>query len=135
LIATHKPDSFRMGNASFNDQSACATQASNSLDVQRSMFDVRCSPAPGENKIGLSLRRFRPPRASHIEFRDNKPALLRSEVFTGAILETRGPFFSSGNWWHAGQWAREEWDVETSDGSLFRIFRSSAGCFLEGVYD
>ena len=83
----------------------------------------------------LQLRRFRPPRPSHIEFRDNKPALLRSDLFIGPIVETRGPFFSSGNWWDAGRWAREEWDVETADGSLFRIFRSSEGCFVEGIYD
>jgi len=130
LIATHKPDSFRMGVASFNDE----RPGENSLALQRSMLDVRSSVTQG-NKIGLSLRRFRPPRPSHVEFRDNKPTLLRSEVFTGAIMETRGPFFSSGNWWDAGQWAREEWDVETSDGSLFRIYRSSEGCFLEGFYD
>jgi protein ImuB len=142
LIATHKPDSFRMAAPVFNDgqenrtREAFDFQKGNPLDVQGSMFDVRCSQTQGqENKIGLSLRRFRPPRPSHVEFRDSKPALLRSEVFIGAIVETRGPFFSSGNWWDNGQWAREEWDVETSDGSLFRIFRSSEGCFVDGIYD
>jgi protein ImuB len=138
LIATHKPDSFRMAVPGFNDpaQRASQTSPSQPLDVQRSMFDVQCSPAQSQkNKIGLSLRRFRPPQPSHIEFRDNKPALLHSEVFIGPIVETRGPFLSSGNWWDSGIWAREEWDVETSDGSLFRIFRSSEGCFVEGVYD
>jgi protein ImuB len=89
----------------------------------------------GKQKIGLQLRRFRPALLSHIEFRDEKPSLLRSHVFTGAIVYTRGPFFSSGNWWDSGRWAREEWDIETSDGSLFRIFRSAEGCFVEGVYD
>jgi len=137
LIATHKPDSFRIAVASFNDQTPSAEKIpdaqENSFEVQRSMFDVRCSQT--SEKIGLSLRRFRPPRPSHIEFRDHKPALLRSDIFIGPIVEIRGPFFSSGNWWDSGQWAREEWDVETSDGSLFRIFRSSEGCFVEGIYD
>jgi len=104
------------------------------FDVQRSMFDVRCSPVQG-NKVGLPLRRFRPPRPLHIEFRNDKPALLHSEVFIGPVVEIRGPFLSSGHWWDADRWAREEWDVETSDGSMFRIFRSSEGCFMEGVYD
>ena len=153
LLATHKPDSFRMAAPAFDNHSQPAPQPSpfprrsggrgeealrvpgkNTSDVRGSMFDVSCSPAQGQ-KIGLSLRRFRPPRPSHIEFRDHKPALLRSEVFIGAIVEMRGPYFSSGNWWDSGQWAREEWDVETSDGSLFRIFRSSEGCFVEGIYD
>jgi protein ImuB len=94
-----------------------------------------CYKTAGEGKIGLSLRRFRPPLPSQIEFREEKPSLLRSHVFAGLIVETRGPFFSSGNWWDSGRWAREEWDVETSDGLLLRIFRSSEGCFVEGVYD
>jgi len=89
----------------------------------------------GEGNTGLHLRRFRPPLPSHIEFREGKPALLRSHAFAGPIVEMRGPFRSSGNWWDNGHWTREEWDVETPDGSLFRIFRSSDGCFVEGVYD
>jgi hypothetical protein len=72
---------------------------------------------------------------AHFEFRADRPALIRSQIFTGAISETRGPFFSSGNWWDNERWARKEWDVETGDGSLLRIFRSNDGDFVEGVYD
>ena len=126
LLATHKPDSFRMTVSEFEKSS----QRVNDLSLSNRMRE-----GWGEGNIGLQLRRFRPPHPSHIEFRDDKPALMRSEVFIGAIVETRGPFFSSGNWWDSNIWAREEWDVETSDGSLFRIFRSSGGCFVEGIYD
>jgi len=119
LIPSYKPDSFRMTVPEFENSSR-----------QRETKAGR-----SENSIGLQLRRFRPPLASHIEFREGKPALLRNQVFTGPIVEMRGPFFSSGNWWDSGRWAREEWDVETSDGSLFRIFRSPDGCFVGGVYD
>ena len=128
LEHSHKPDAFHVAQTFLS---------SGSPD-----FPVRCSdrllesrPNPQTGISALQLRRFRPPRPSHIEFRDNKPALLRSDLFIGPIVETRGPFFSSGNWWDAGRWAREEWDVETADGSLFRIFRSSEGCFVEGIYD
>ena len=124
---THKPDAFRV---------AQAFQPAGSGDfplARQTELETPLNPPTGIS--ALRLRRFRPPRPSHIEFRDEKPVLLHSEIFIGAIVETRGPFFSSGNWWDSGIWAREEWDVETSDGSLFRIFRSSDGCFVEGVYD
>jgi nucleotidyltransferase/DNA polymerase involved in DNA repair len=126
--ATHRPDAFKI---------AQAFQPSDSSDSSTGSSDGRLEsrPNPQTGMSALHLRRFRPPRPSHIEFRDEKPTLLRSEIFNGAIVEMRGPFFSSGNWWDSGRWAREEWDVETSDGSLFRIFRSSEGCFVEGVYD
>ncbi len=72
---------------------------------------------------GLPLRRYRPPSPARVEFRERRPALMRSAVFNGAIAHTRGPFFSSGNWWENNRWWREEWDIQTSDGNLYRIFR------------
>jgi protein ImuB len=90
---------------------------------------------PDAPPAGLTLRRFRPPLAAHFEFRKDAPALVRSEVFHGAVVRARGPFFSSGNWWDDQRWAREEWDVQAPDGRLFRVFRSGEGCFVEGVYD
>jgi len=126
--ATHRPDAFKVGQV---------FQAARSGDfpVARQNIGLESPVNPQTGMSALRLRRFRPPRPSHIEFRDETPSLLRSEVFIGSIVATRGPFFSSGNWWDSGRWGREEWDVETSDGSLFRIFRSSEGCFVEGVYD
>lgn len=147
LIASHKPDSFRMGVPEFGSQTERDIYAALTRTVQRAQKssspirslkrpEDRAPKQPGFNtRTGLQLRRFRPPLASHIEFREGTPSLLRSPLFIGSIVEKRGPFFSSGNWWDAGRWAREEWDVETSDGSLFRIFRSGDGCFVEGVYD
>ncbi len=124
--ATHRPDAFKVAQTF---QSA----GSGDFPVARQNTELESDPQTG--KSALPLRRFRPPLPSHVEFREEKPALLRSEVFIGPIVETRGPFFSSGNWWDSGRWAREEWDVETADGGLYRIFRSSDGCFVEGVYD
>jgi protein ImuB len=115
LEATHRPDAFRIDPANF--------------DLKASRDSTK-----GE-QIGLCLRRFRPPVFATIEFRDNRPALVRSPAFNGAISEVRGPFLSSGNWWEDGRWAREEWDVQASDGTLYRLFRCSDGCFVEGVYD
>ena len=84
---------------------------------------------------GLQLRRFRPPLPARVEFCENKPAHIHSECFTGRVTGGQGPYLSSGNWWDNTRWAREEWDVETAGGRLLRVFRSSDGCFVEGVYD
>jgi protein ImuB len=124
--ATHRPDAFKIAQA-FQPVDRGETPVRGSHGGRESC------PSSQTGMAALQLRRFRPPRPSHIEFRDEKPSLLRSEVFIGPIVATRGPFFSSGNWWDSSRWAREEWDVETADGSLFRIFRSADGCFVEGV--
>lgn len=113
---THKPDSFRMRLPNF--------------DVVRHM-DLKTAI----QNAGPQLRRLRPPVSAHFEFRQEKPALIRSESFTGAVAAARGPFFGSGNWWDDARWAREEWDIETVDGLLLRIFTSNQGGFIEGIYD
>ena len=123
LVPSHKPDSFLLAPPEFN------SSASNSA------FRIPDSALAQGDKLGPQLRRFRPPLPSQIEFREQKPSLLRSHVFIGPIVGTRGPFFSSGDWWDDNRWTREEWDIQTSDGSLFRIFRSPEGCFVEGIYD
>lgn len=123
LQATHRPDAFKV---------APAFHADSSIERKERVENAMNRSA---EMSALPLRRFRPPLPTHIEFRAGKPALLRSHVFIGPIVESRGPFFISGNWWDTGHWAREEWDIQTSDGALFRIFRSQDGCFLDGVYD
>ncbi len=115
LEATHKPDAFRMRRPDFDS--------------------VPGRDSEPKTTDGLPLRRFRPPLPAHFEFRGAYPALIRSRMFNGAVRGARGPFISSGQWWDDRRWAREEWDIETTEGSLLRIFRSSDGCFIEGVYD
>lgn len=116
LISSNQPDSFRLAMTDFD-----------SATIQ--------NPKLRTQNCALALRRFRPPLPAHFGFRGEKPVLIRSKIFTGGVSEARGPFLSSGNWWDNNRWAREEWDIETTDGSLLRIFRSGDGDFVEGIYD
>jgi protein ImuB len=114
LKATHRPDAFEMEAPGFS--SACASM-------------------PAESITGLQLRRFRPPVPATIELHGQQPVSIRSSAFSGSIVNVRGPFFSSGEWWDANRWARVEWDVETAKGALLRVFKSNEGVFVEGMYD
>ncbi len=114
--ATHRSDSFRMQSPNFEF-----------IPAHDEKFETQ--------NDGPQLRRFRPPLPAQFDFCENKPAHIRSRIFTGAIAGSLGPYLSSGNWWDANRWAREEWDVETDGGALLRIFRSGDGSFVEGVYD
>lgn len=133
LLSTHRPDAFRMEPPKLNGAKLDGARSStvNSLQEGKETAKLKIRLKLG----GPQLRRFRPAVSAHIEFRDRRPALLRSAAFTGPISNARGPYLSSGDWWERNRWAREEWDVETRDGSLWRIFRSSDGDFVEGVYD
>ena len=52
-------------------------------------------------------------------------------------MTSAGPWRLSGDWWDTDGWARDDWDVALSDGTLCRItldLRTSAWS-LDGVYD
>jgi protein ImuB len=65
----------------------------------------------------------------------------RRGMATGAVVQSAGPWRTSGEWWNDAQagrpWDRDEWDVAMADGTIYRLFveRDSGHWFLEGVVD
>jgi hypothetical protein len=39
---------------------------------------------------------------------------------SGKIIDERGPYFLSGNWWDEKLWARAEWDLKLKNCDLVR---------------
>lgn len=123
---SHRPDSFQMKPPAF-DRLPGGT------------------PAPGQACDGaflsggapaLPLRRFRPAIHADVDVERGCPAFINSLKLTSPVLAARGPWRSSGHWWEADRlWRREEWDVTTRDGLVYRIFESGGDWFIEGVYD
>jgi protein ImuB len=83
----------------------------------------------------LAFRYFRPPIPAQVETDNGIPKHLYTRLFKGKIIQIAGPWRSSGEWWLADPWNRDEWDLTLADGALFRIFRAESRWFLEGSYD
>ena len=88
----------------------------------------------------MALRRFRPEVAVRVTVESGRPARLavdRRGMPGGAVRQAAGPWRTSGAWWTAVRWNRDEWDVALEDGAVCRIFqdRDSGGWFVEGIYD
>jgi protein ImuB len=113
LVDTHRPGAFRM---------------------QR--FGASRTPA-GRRRIHLALRMFRPPLRAKVLAPSGCPARVAARGVRGRVLSLSGPWRTSGDWWSADPWARDEWDVALSDGALYRIFldHHNGGWFIEGSYD
>lgn len=91
-------------------------------------------------ECSLPLHRFRPPRRIAVahETRDNKPwplALLNGP-HPGEIIDRRGPFPASGDWWRPVEaWQRLEWDIQLASRHLLRlVFQTPDEWQLEGLY-
>ena len=60
-----------------------------------------------------------------------------SPEIAGAVRVAAGPWSMEEGWWTGTPAARDYWDVELSEGGLYRIYRdrSSETWYADGVYD
>ena len=115
LLDTHRPNAFQVGHAL-----ACPKKANASMP---------------KLTLRLTLRLFRPPRAAHVALAAGHPSFVDATGIRGKILDLAGPWRTSGDWWTADPWQRDEWDIALSDGALYRLCCDPHGWFLEGSYD
>src|SRR5262249_31722743 len=85
----------------------------------------------------LALRRLRPSRPIDVECERHTPASVRWNGVRYPVTGCAGPWRSSGDWWDVDAWARDEWDVALSDGTLCRLAHDlrTGAWFLHAVYD
>ena len=91
----------------------------------------------GETVVRMALRAFRP--AVLLEVFENRGRLdyVRGRGFGGRVVQVAGPWRVRGEWWTADPYAREYYDVELSDGGVYRIYRDARTYrwLADGVYD
>ena len=128
---THRPDAFRM--EPFAWAVASVVPSGQSFHALRTAHTT------------AALRRFRPAASASIFLSETIPAHVQSADLNGKILEQRGPYLISGNWWDEKAWARAEWDLQMESGDLVRVYEAdpptqgygvARGTWkVDGVYD
>ncbi|HUE00530.1 MAG TPA: hypothetical protein VMR62_13235 [Bryobacteraceae bacterium] len=110
LLDTHRPGAFRM----------------------RCYGEARRLEGAGAT---MPLRAIRPARVARVQMASGQPVHVQAEGVRGHVTAAAGPWRTSGDWWTADPWARDEWDVALSDGALYRIYSEQGRWFVEGSYD
>ena len=108
------------------------------LDTHRpGAFQMRRGDAapPRRGDRELAIRSMRPLRAARVQMASGQPVHVDAEGVRGHVTAAAGPWRTSGDWWTADPWARDEWDVALSDGALYRIYSEQGRWFIEGSYD
>jgi protein ImuB len=122
LEETHRPDAFRMQPFRW-DIIESAVPSGQSFDALRTAH------------VTAALRRFRPAVSASVLEDEDTPSHVRSAEMSGKIIDERGPYFLSGNWWDEKSWARAEWDLQLQNGELVRAHERDGVWKIDGVYD
>src|SRR5256884_1150959 len=138
LEETHRPDAFRMEPFVWNSSTGFqpvgqadvpACKETGRQDACLSHSHDGCAP------LSPALRRFRPAAPASVFSTENSPAHVRSADASGKVIEQRGPYLASGNWWDEVAWVRAEWDLQLDNGVLARCHRSGGIWKVDGIYD
>jgi len=121
LEETHRPDAFRMQPFSWAVVSA--------VPSGETPHALRTAHATG------AVRRFRPAVFASVLQDEDNPAHVHSAEMSGKIIEQRGPYLLSGNWWDEKAWRRAEWDLQLENGKLVRVHESEGTWRIDGIYD
>ena len=121
LEETHRPDAFRMQPFSWAVVSAVP-----SGETPHALRTAHATAA---------ARRFRPAVFASVLQDEDNPAHVHSAEMSGKIIEQRGPYLLSGNWWDEKAWRRAEWDLQLENGELVRVHESEGTWRIDGIYD
>ena len=155
LVDTWRPGAFTMTNfeLAIDDHSKIADRRS-----KHSTDDRRSPNSHPIANLKSALRRFRFPIPTRVTVSEGRPVRVQTDrqgFSSGTIVQSAGPWRTSGNWWEEtgrravgpsgrqdtfsreGVWDRDEWDVAMSDGTIYRLVveREVGQWFLEGVID
>ena len=133
LEETHRPDAFRMEPFSWAVASASGGNGGRSSATPGTQREARRS-LPLQI-LRRALRRFRPAPSASVLLDEDKPAHIRNAEIAGKIINERGPYFLSGNWWDEKSWARAEWDLQLQNGELVRAHERDGIWKIDGVYN
>jgi len=107
--------------------------------VVRNYLETEKAPANAEQARerathGLPLRCFRPALPISVTITEDRLGSIEAFGKCHAIVDVRGPWRMSGDWWDRFAWAREIWEVSTPDGALYQIAREKQGWVLDGIF-
>ena len=87
--------------------------------------------------LRLSMRIYRPALPARVQVVDAMPQQVLAASVKGRVVESSGPWKTTGEWWSPSSWRREEWDVGLDDGALYRIYCElpARAWYVHGIYD
>ena len=149
---SHRPDAFKLIPPDFENAPALGTRGLAELlrptplrrlrPAVRTTVELECAlpastapdlvPFPGVAVVPAPASETQPV-APATAF--PRPVSLQGAVASGRITLALGPWRTSGNWWDAAPWQREEWEVQTERRQVVRLVHHQGEWTMEGIAD
>ncbi len=83
----------------------------------------------------IFLRAVRPPAQVQVTQKQSRPVRLDSQRFRGRVCQLAGPWRLDGSWWDPKRLNRDYFEIELSDGGIYRLFREreTNHWFIDGI--
>jgi protein ImuB len=100
-------------------------------------FDPTTAAGDGTARCRLVVRAVRPPAHLEVFSERDRPAFVRGRGLGGRVVDVAGPWRITAEWWSEAPCRRDYYDLELSDGGLYRCYRDlvSGHWFVDGIYD
>ncbi|MEQ1921963.1 MAG: hypothetical protein ABL952_05600 [Pyrinomonadaceae bacterium] len=82
----------------------------------------------------IAFNYYRPPLRAEVLVRDARLIFIKTQYFSGHVLEYSGVWKSNSKWWES-LWRTQEWDIEVEDHGVYRLLKAGKEWFLTGEYD
>jgi protein ImuB len=82
----------------------------------------------------LALHALRPAASAEVQLDRGRPRYLTADGIGGQVLAAAGPYRVRDGWWQEGR-SFEYYDLELSDGAVYRVFHDTQSWFVEGWYE
>jgi protein ImuB len=95
------------------------------------------APTGSQPPCRLVVRVLRPPRLLEVFSERDAPCFVRGTGLGGRVVAVAGPWRIAAEWWTDAPCVRDYFDLELTDGGLYRCYRerASGAWFVDGVYD
>ncbi|MEO6052287.1 MAG: hypothetical protein ABIP78_13290 [Pyrinomonadaceae bacterium] len=82
----------------------------------------------------IAFSYFHPPIIAEVLVKENRLIYLKTQYFSGHVIEYSGVWKANSRWWDKS-WKTQEWDVEIENKGVYRLCKVDKEWFLAGEYD
>jgi protein ImuB len=122
LLDTHRPDAFRVNRFELKESKRKKRSKQQTADSKQQTAGISQLAAISNSKseirnpkFPLGFRVFRPPLRALVQAEGGQPLEIsawdKNKSVYGKVVCSAGPWRTTGEWWRADAWARDEWDV------------------------